>query len=102
MSLINIQEISGLKEGSINLLYKHNKIVVRAIDNKSGEEAIENISNFVDKLNIQKTSIKYEAANKIVNFKKLKWELSKDKIAIFGAKNKEQYEMYIGGQMKPS
>ena len=53
MGFINIQEIAGLKEGSINLLYKHNKIVVRAIDNKSGEEAIENISNFVDKLNIQ-------------------------------------------------
>ena len=73
MNLINIQEISGLKEGCINLLYKHNKIVVRVIDNKSGEAAIENISNFIDKLNIQRTSIKYEAANKIVNFKKLKW-----------------------------
>ena len=71
--MINIQEISGLKEGRINLLYKHNKIVVRVIDNQSGEAAIENIPNFIDKLNIQKTSIKYEAANNIVNFKKLKW-----------------------------
>lgn len=56
----------------------------------------------MDKLNIQKTSIKYEAARNIVSFKKLKCELSKDKIAIFGAKSKDQYELYIGGQMKPS
>jgi hypothetical protein len=99
--LINLPEISGLKEGSISLLGRHSKIIVRA-GTKAGEQAIENLSSFIERLNIQKTAIKYEAAIRIVHFRRLKAFLSRDKIAIFGARSKEQYELYIGGEMKGS
>lgn len=72
------------------------------MDSETAEQAIENLSNFIDRLNIQRTNIKYQAASRIANFRRLKASLSREGIAIFGAKSKEQYELFIGGEMKPS
>lgn len=59
--------------------------------------AINNLSNYIDRLNIQKTSIRREAASRIAKFRRLKEELSKDGITIFGLGKKDQYELFIGG-----
>lgn len=59
--------------------------------------AINNLSSYIDRLNIQKTSNKREAASRIANFRKLKDELSKDGITTFGIGKKDQYDLFIGG-----
>ena len=71
--LVNLQEISGLKEnGKVELFHKNKQIIVRTTDKLTADEAINKLSDFVDDLNVLRLEVRVELIDKILRFRKIK------------------------------
>lgn len=87
--LIDLNKISGLKEGYIEMISRQNKFIVKTISKEMAGEAIERISDFIDSLSVHKLEFRGETASKYSNFSALKNYLLKDGVVMFGTASKQ-------------
>jgi hypothetical protein len=88
--MLDLKQISGLKEGYIDLVGKHRKMVVKTASESAAGEAIERISDFIDRLSVIKLDLHGEAACKFSDFDLLKQYLRKEGVVLFGNAPKQR------------
>ena len=82
--MIDLKQISGLTEGYIDRVSKHRKMVEKTTSETAAGEAIERISDFLDKLSVIKLDLHGEVACKFADFDQLKRYLRSEGVVLFG------------------